>query len=165
MNELSSVFNEFYSQLFNYGKRFSMDHHLIEDAIQNIFVRLLKKNQPFEHVDNIKFYLLTSTRNELLRLLKKKSVVELVEITDMLFNMQEVNEEIEEEMLERREEYLQLNECLKKLPPKQREMIYLRFNAELSFEEISKMLNISIESCRTSLYRALKHIKEILQLR
>jgi RNA polymerase sigma factor (sigma-70 family) len=49
---------------------------------------------------------------------------------------------------------------LNKLPAKQKETLYLRFNESLDYPEIAQMLNISIESVRKQVYRALKSIRE-----
>lgn len=52
-----------------------------------------------------------------------------------------------------------LQKSLQKLSTKQQEIIYLRFDCELSYEEISNILDISVDSCYKSIYRSIKAIK------
>lgn len=51
---------------------------------------------------------------------------------------------------------------LNNLPSKQKEALYLRFNEALAYSEIATLLEISIESVRKQVYRALKSIRTSL---
>lgn len=56
-----------------------------------------------------------------------------------------------------------LLESLRKLTPRQQEILYLKFDNDLSYEEISDMFGISVESCRTSVYRIIRGIRDDLK--
>jgi len=47
------------------------------------------------------------------------------------------------------------------LTPRQKEALYLKFNCGFDYIQISELMQISIESVRTMIYRTLKSIKEI----
>lgn len=68
----------------------------------------------------------------------------------------------EQEIIDQ-EESLQINKiircCIEELPPKQQEIIYLRFEHELSYEDISYILEITVESCHKTVYRSIKSIR------
>ena len=69
---------------------------------------------------------------------------------------------VEEEIIEKESQMRLrkfLTKSLVKLTPHQQEAIYLKYDVGLSYEEISKILNISVESCRTTIYRSIKLIK------
>ena len=53
-----------------------------------------------------------------------------------------------------------LQAATKKLPPKQKEIIYLKFEEEMSYPEISEIMAISVESARKLLYRALLSLRK-----
>ena len=53
-------------------------------------------------------------------------------------------------------------EAMKTLSSKQREGLFLKFDRNLSYPEIADLLNISVESARTSIYRALKELRKYL---
>lgn len=56
-----------------------------------------------------------------------------------------------------------LDELLPKgLLPKEREILILLFEEQLSYEEIAQRLGISVLNCRTRAFRAKAHYKELL---
>jgi RNA polymerase sigma factor (sigma-70 family) len=52
---------------------------------------------------------------------------------------------------------------LNQLSVKQKEALYLRFNESMEYPEIAKVMNISVESVRKQVYRAIKTIREIFE--
>lgn len=48
------------------------------------------------------------------------------------------------------------------LSPKEREILILFYERQLSYEQISAQLDVSVLNCRTRLFRAKRHYKEIL---
>jgi RNA polymerase sigma factor (sigma-70 family) len=55
-----------------------------------------------------------------------------------------------------------IEESLTALTPRQREAIYLRFYEDLSFEEVSEILNLNVGGTYKLIYRALDKLKETL---
>lgn len=164
MLSLSSIYDRHFNLLFDYGRKFTADVYLIEDAIQNIFTTLIKSRAHLEGVRNAKNYLVVSFRNELFRLIARSRRFNLNEpAPGVLF----VPDYSAEEAIEKEETQSQMKKillkCLHNLTSKQQEILFLRYDAGLSYEEISNTLHISIESCRTSVYRAIKDIKADLE--
>lgn len=56
-----------------------------------------------------------------------------------------------------------LQAALQKLPPDKREILSLRLSQQLSYEEMSKMLGISIGTVMSRLFRAKKELEKILK--
>jgi RNA polymerase sigma-70 factor (ECF subfamily) len=65
--------------------------------------------------------------------------------------------------LEEREELVRLRERMAELPDRQREVVDLRVNHELSHAEIGALLGITEEASRANYYQALKRLKQALQ--
>ena len=61
--------------------------------------------------------------------------------------------------MRRSEKQEKLSVVLEKLTKKQKTGIFLRFNQEKSYEEISEIMGISIPTARTLIYRALKVLR------
>ena len=53
-----------------------------------------------------------------------------------------------------------LSKALGSLSSRQREAIHLKFNSEMTYEEISEILDISVESARTLIYRSIKELRK-----
>ncbi|MDP4186011.1 MAG: sigma-70 family RNA polymerase sigma factor [Bacteroidota bacterium] len=157
---LSVIYHDNFDLLFNYGRKFCHEDFLIEDAIQNVFTNLIKIRDHCVDIENIKFYLLASFRNELFELIRKnRRVFKKQNFLEIFFKPDDT---IEDEMVENENRmHIQaiLNKSLHKLTPHQQEIIYLKFEVGLSYEEISKTMNISIESCRSAVYRIIKSLK------
>lgn len=56
-----------------------------------------------------------------------------------------------------------LNEAVNSLPSRQKEIVYLKFEEALDYKEISAILQISVESSRKLLHRALLSLREIVK--
>jgi len=64
--------------------------------------------------------------------------------------------EISQEIIEK------LHASIKNLPPRQKEIIYLKFEEEMNYPDIARMLKISVESARKLLYRALLTLRKTI---
>ena len=112
---------------------------------------------------NPKFYLLRALRNQLIDTYKLKrnySEVLTGEITDEL--PYKIKITVEDEIIaaeEQAEVSQKVDEILSILTERQREIIYLRYMQECSYEEIAEIMQISVPACRKLLYRTLLKLK------
>lgn len=65
--------------------------------------------------------------------------------------------------IENSEEFLALSELIKNLPAKYREVVFLRFYAEMSINEISDLLGRSSGTVKSQLHRSLKKLRLEMQ--
>jgi len=164
MDALSVIYEGNFDLLLNYGRKFCNETSLVEDAIQNIFANLIRSRERLGEIIHIPNYLIISHRNELLELLGKSHLTIATEkIPENLFVPEYSAEDriIEEDRTTRLKKFLNLS--LQKLTSHQQEVLYLKYDVDLAYEEISDILNISVESCRTAVYRSIKLIKSDLE--
>ena len=163
MHSLGLVYSYYFDLLYNYGRKFHFENQLIEDAIQNVFMSLIRVQKRLVKVENLTSYLFLSFRNELFHLKAKDRSERLDDSSPQFFVNSESNKE--EEIIKNESDsnlnYF-LNKSIKKLTPSQQEILYMRYDAGLSYEDISHIIDISIESCRTAVYRAIKSLKKDL---
>ena len=149
--------------LYRYGTKLSQEDSLVKDSIQDVFIDLyLKRKKNKTNPQNLKFYLILALKRDLIKKLKQNRKLVIKESSiDFSF---EPEYSIEKKIIEQ-EENTEISLCIKKilnqLPSKQTEVIYLRFNELLEYDEIALLLNISIESVRKQVYRAIKKIREV----
>ncbi len=157
---LSVIYFDFYDLLFNYGLKHTRDRQLVEDSIQTLFFNLLKSGKSLGMVNNLSGYLLKSFRNQLKNNLIKQSRLELVEINEEFDFFANPEQDIIDK---EQSDYINkiIRHCIRNLTSKQREILFLRFNCKLSYEEISLILDLTIESCHTTVYRTIRAIKEM----
>ncbi|MCK3684067.1 sigma-70 family RNA polymerase sigma factor [Maribellus sp. YY47] len=156
----SSLYELHIDQLISYGYKLCIDHELVHDSLQEIFIDLfLKREKLNADIKHLKAYLFVSLRNSLIKKIKSSKRIELFDIKDNKFEFdfnveysyqdRLIDEEISQEIREL------LEAATQKLPAKQKEIIYLKFEEEMSYPEIAEIMNISVESARKLLYRAL----------
>jgi RNA polymerase sigma factor (sigma-70 family) len=160
------LYNMYVESLFRYGTKICKDESLVKDAIQDVFIDLyLKRKSNKTNPENLKYYLILALKRNLIKKIKRKSRL-VEETTDEL--MFEPEYSIEKILIEKEEE-TELNrnvhKILKELPSKQKEALYLRFNESMPYSEIAKVMDISIESVRKQVYRALKTLRAMFDKR
>jgi RNA polymerase sigma factor (sigma-70 family) len=163
----SSIYEIFISQLISYGHKLCADHSLVHDCIQELFIDLFLKREKLNvDIKNPQAYLFISLRNSIIRKIKANKKIELIEISEKQdvidFNIEFSCQDkiIEEEVSYELKKIL--NEAIRKIPPKQKEIIYLKFETEMSYTEIAQIMNISIESARKLFYRSMLSLREVI---
>ena len=156
---LSSIYFYYYDLLFNFGLKHTNDRQIVEDSIQNTFSYFLKVRKKLRLVKNVSGYIFISFRRQLLLDLKKQKKSLLTgklsnDIFEYFSNPEQdlANQEYENQLRN------VVRECIRNLSAKQQEIIYLRYECDLSYKEISDILEITVESCHKSIYRSIKAI-------
>jgi RNA polymerase sigma factor (sigma-70 family) len=164
----SDIYFAFIDALTNYGKKFTSDTDLINDSLQEIFLDIFQKGKT-KHVliENPKAYLFVSLKNSIIKKLQRNKKIESQEmIGDELLNRFETGYDGLEQIiaLEVSEEVRnRLANLIGKLSPKQKEIIYLKFDEGFCYNEISGIMNITVESARKQLYRALSSLRSTMK--
>ena len=156
---LNLLYKQFIDVLYAFGLRFTDDPELVKDGIQDLFVDLYKYRKTLAMEVNVKSYLFTSLKRKICLVLRKKAAeanhsFEIPFLLSCSIEDQIINDEHQSELL------LKLNNQLELLPSRQKEALYLRFNSELEYEEIALVMNVSLETCRTLVYRGVKQLRE-----
>jgi RNA polymerase sigma factor (sigma-70 family) len=156
-----SIFQSHIRLLYKYGSRFTKNDNVVEDCIQDLFLDLWRRREHLGATDSIKLYLLGSLRRRILRSLK--SVHKTVDETD--FERYNFNLELnsEEQLIGQENEFQKdqlLKEAMAQLSERQKEVIYLKYFRELSYEEIAAIMKINYQSARNLVHNALKILKK-----
>ncbi|MGC9353764.1 MAG: RNA polymerase sigma factor [Mariniphaga sp.] len=155
------LYNLHVEALYRYGTKLCTDDSLVKDAIQEVFLDLyLKRAKNKTNPENLRYYLILALKRNLIKKLKRNRRLVEEEACELNF---EPEYSIESAIIEREEEAelnLKVKEVLKNLPAKQKEALYLRYNESMEYPEIAQLLNISVESVRKQVYRALSAIRK-----
>ena len=156
----ASLFREHYTVLFRFGSKFTPDSELLEDCIQELFVELwqAKSRTP---VLSVKAYLLKSLKYKLLKSFRKKGkLLTLYHDGDIVFEWSHEDFLIEKQENDKKKQQVQA--ALGRLSSRQKEIVYLKYYQNLSYEEVSEIMNINYQAARNLLYQAIKSLKNIL---
>jgi len=165
LDALSEIYFHFYDLLFSYGMKHTIDKQAVEDSIQNVFFNLIKLRRNIGEVKNLPGYLLSSFRRQLFAGKdKKKLTVFPDQFSEEKFDFfRSQDQDISEK--ENLETVLKaIRDSMDRLSSRQREILYLKFYGTLSYEEIARMFDISVDSCYKSVYRSVKSIRAELEI-
>ncbi len=159
---LNYVYFQYFHPMFQYGIRFKDDPEFIKDCIQDVFLKLIQAGDKLSPTENIRFYLLRALKNAIFKQIEKNKRIELVEFVPLKFDAPFI---LEEELAEKEnvsnKEVALLN-ALKQLSDRQREIIYLRYECSMEYEQICDIMQLKSDSARKLLFRAIKSLREII---
>lgn len=152
-----------YESLYNYGNRFTNDAELIKDAIQDLFLILWNKKGSISQPENIKAYLFSSLRRLIHRKIKSNERTQKgSDQLDYAFNfqvsieLQYIKDESALTVTRR------IAQALEKLPPRQKEVVFLKFYQGFDRNEIAQAMDISPQTVSNLLQIALSKLKNDL---
>ncbi len=154
-----ALFNRCYKSLFQYGHKLIHDRQMVDDCIQDLFFELWTGKEGLAEVDSVKGYLFRALRYKLYRAIRKDSRYDTLDEA-----AHEYWETSRESLMiaEERDDALRkrLYHFLDQLSPRQREAIELRFNNQMSYEEISHVMSISYQAAVNLIYKSIKYLRE-----
>lgn len=164
----SQLYDRYADVLFSFGLRYSSDRDLVKDCIHDLFIDLHHYRAGLAREVNIRFYLLKSLRRKLEQAHRKSALFRhetwenesVLAISPFSFSIEDeiITDESQKELLQL------LAEEVNRLPERQREILYLRFRHDFDYEQIASLMQISVPTCRTFIYRALKQLRGKLEL-
>lgn len=147
------IFLHYKDMVFNICYRISGKREDAEDWTQETFLRAFSAIKGFRGESSLSTWLYRIAVNVCFGNLRRKPTSSLDEVEYKLGNGEERDDDIVEEV----------QKVLAQLPPFYRTLLILRHFEELSYEEIAKVLNISVSKVKIGLHRARKKFKEKME--
>ncbi|MFT3934573.1 MAG: sigma-70 family RNA polymerase sigma factor [Chitinophagaceae bacterium] len=159
---LASLMRKYYSDLYNYGTRFTQDDSLVKDAIQEVFISLWQRRQSVGVILSPKFYLLRAIKNKVLKSLDsayRKNLQGRPEEYDFFheFPVEKIiiMQQSSDEKAER------LKRIIALLSKREKEVVYLKYYQYLDNGQIAELMNIGRQSVYNLLHDAIRKLKEL----
>ncbi len=151
--DIEQLFREFYPQLCSYSNSFVKNIEVAEEIVQQFFVDLVYHKRYKNIKSAHSTYFFTSIKYATFKYLKSQKALytPIEELYDMLT--------VEDPYMEP----INYNDCLKDiinaLPPKCKDVFIVVHVQKLSYQEAADILNISINTVKTQVKRALSKIR------
>jgi RNA polymerase sigma-70 factor (ECF subfamily) len=145
-------------QIYRVCYRFVENREDAMDLAQEVFIKAFEHLPSFRRESSLKTWLYRIAMNHCINHVKK-NVREFVEVTEFTGS---VRPSIQSD-LEERERRAQFRRLVKYLPPKQKAILELRINEELSYEEIAKMSGRSVSTIKASVFFALEKLRKLIK--
>lgn len=157
-NVIQYVYDQYADDLLSYGKKMGYQKEVLEDAIHDVFYKLCRSPRLLKQITELKFYLFRALKNRLLNI--DKSVEKHVTVNEFDISIKTDSLHL---LIEAEEQVIvkeKLNRLLQVLSDKQREIIYLRFIHEMTYDEISVLLKMTPASVKNAVYKAIKKVRK-----
>ena len=141
-------------------RKMVIDHDDANDVTQEVFIKIHKYINNFREDAQLFTWIYRIATNECLGFLKKKKRRFFLPIGDITA---ELTGKLDSGVLVTGDEIqLKLQKALLKLPDKQRLVFNMRYNDDLSYEEIAKITDTSVGALKASYHHAVKKLEDYL---
>ncbi len=152
-----NVLAEFEQPLTRYAAHITGDAERAREVVQDTFLKLLRQ-KPAQIRDHLAQWLYTVCRNRALDVLRKER--RMTGISDAQMRLQAHSGPAVSATMEQEEQLADVLKILNTLPTNQQEVIRLKFQSDLSYQEISQVTSLSVSNVGFLIHTGLKTIRE-----
>lgn len=160
------LFKGLFFELCNYAYQYTADRFLSEEVVQDVFMKIWQNRENITPTKSIKGYIIQSVHNACINnLIQKKNKKHLnnVFLTEESWEFIRESAQINSFLLEKLEaedtERI-IRQIVLDLPASCSEIFKLSRFENRSNQEIAEILNVSVSTVRTQIYRALEKISQ-----
>jgi len=161
------IFKSYYSRLCRYARNYVHDKIVAEDLVKDIFIKIWENRSQLEIKSSLSGYLFRSVHNHCINHVTRNKQANILNQSDLPDNIGDLIHPLSPDYpvanLIARELEEKLRQSVQALPDQCREIFILSRMDELSHEEIAKKKNISINTVKVQIYRALLKLREDLK--
>jgi RNA polymerase sigma factor (sigma-70 family) len=155
--EFEEIFNRFKIPLLQYAARITGDREQARDVVQETFVKF-QRNGALRHKDEPATWLFTVCRNAALNVCRKER--RLMYVDEEVIEAGASEQPMPFEQLQQKEATGFLLQIVGTLPPRQQEVLQLKFQNDLSYQQIAEILQTTSNNVGVLLHTALKTLRE-----
>ena len=145
-------------QIYRVCYRFVENREDAMDLAQDVFVKVFEHLPTFRRESTLKTWLYRIAINHCLNHVKKHAQ-EFVEVTEYTGTVRPSAHA----QLEDREQREHFRRLVRRLPPKQKAILELRINEQLSYEEIARISGRSVSTIKASVFFALEKLRKLVK--
>jgi RNA polymerase sigma-70 factor (ECF subfamily) len=157
----SEIYDRYSGRIYNFAFRFLKNAEAAEDAVQEVFVKMMRHANQFNGDAKLSTWLFSITANWCRDYLRK-SDNKVKEPAEVLLSLPTPSELAPDRNLERRENEQLVRRALEALTAEQREAILLSRYQGLSYAEIAQIAGCSEGAVKTRVFRAMETLKKTL---
>ncbi|HQC06673.1 MAG TPA: sigma-70 family RNA polymerase sigma factor [Kaistella chaponensis] len=156
-----SMMDAYQSRLYWHIRRLIVDHDLAQDVLQDTFIKAYQNFHQFKQDSQLYTWLYRIATNESLQQLNKlKKMQKSEEGSDYhLQNLVAENVSAEADEIQ-----ILLQKAIQSLPEKQKLVFTLRYYDDLPYEEISKIVDMSVGTLKTNYHYAKQKVEDYIKL-
>lgn len=165
---LSLFVARYFKPIYHFAYRLSGNIQDAEDITQETFVKVWRHAHKYHQGEQVKTWLFTIAHNSAIDLLRKRKRLVFSDLatdeTEGLFEETLVDTEpLPDAIFAKAEEKEFIENLLLKLSPLHQEVLHLYYTEELTFDEIGKVLEKSINTVKSQHRRALLALRKLIE--
>jgi RNA polymerase sigma-70 factor (ECF subfamily) len=157
---LLRLYKEYYVGLINFGVKMTDNVELTNDCISQMMLKLWDKRNTLSEVKNVRSYLITCLKNELLIELRKQNKIRSGDINFDYVNQHELS--YEEHLIQLQASLdvkNSLSRAFSRLTKREKQLLELKFFEDLSYDEIAVKCDITKRTAYNIIHEALRTLK------
>jgi RNA polymerase sigma-70 factor (ECF subfamily) len=163
LNEFADLYDQYFPKVFAYVYGKVQHKEAALDIVSDVFEKAFVKKQSLRSADAFGSWLFTIARNEVASHWRKEKPAAKA-LQDAAWNNELIHQPASpEDTLLHQERLNHLSSLLRQLPPREQEIISLKFDAELTNREIANILDTSEVNVRVTVFRALRKLRERME--
>jgi RNA polymerase sigma-70 factor (ECF subfamily) len=163
INQFGVLVERFEAKLLRYGRKFLARQEDIQDIVQDVFISAYQNIQNFDTAQRFSPWIYRIAHNAFVNRLKKNSYNPLVLIDFDTMISHPAYEDPAPLEREQKEMRVMIDKALEELQPKYREVIILHYLEDMSYKEISDILQIPSGTVGIRLKRAKEALKKVYE--
>lgn len=156
------IHRHYWNEVYSLSLAFLKSHQAAEDNVQELFTKLWIKRASLPGIQNLRSFILVSTRNQLITALRKLKKLERDESSFLLSVNQYSDENIPMELYET---IRLIGEAVSRLTPQQQHIFNLSREEGLDHAAIAERLGLSKKTVSNTITIILAHIRQYLYKR
>lgn len=157
---LQLLMDTYQKRLYWQIRRIVIHHDDADEALQNTFIKAWQGLKQFNQNSRLFTWLYRIATNEALQLLRKKAQKNSISYDEMAHHLS--NSLVTDPYFKGDDIQKKLQQAILTLPEQQRIVFNMRYYDEITYEEMSKILEVSVGSLKASYHHAVKKIEEYL---
>lgn len=154
-----AIYRTYVQILYNYGRKFTADSDLVRDCIHNLFLELWNHRQSLGDVYAVRPYLFKGLRRKLMRELSQSHPIQgFPQYETFAISTSYETQLLYDQLAEERKHHLL--SVINKLSKRQREVIFLKYYENLSYEEVATVMGIHINTVYNLISLAISKLRE-----
>ncbi|MDR2204651.1 MAG: sigma-70 family RNA polymerase sigma factor [Flavobacteriaceae bacterium] len=157
---LRLLMDAYQSRLYWHIRRMIVDHDLAQDVLQETFIKIYQNFHQFKQDSQLYTWLYRIATNEALQQINKLKRMQKTD-EDPDYYMQNLVADNVESNAE--EIQILLQKAIQSLPEKQKLVFTMRYYDDLPYEELSKILDMSVGTLKTNYHYARQKVEEYIK--
>ena len=157
LEEFVDIVHRFEIPLLQYARRITGDREQARDVVQETFVKF-QRDGALRREDEPATWLFTVCRNAALNVCRKER--RMIYVDEEVIEARESEQPMPFDQLEQKEATGFLLRIVGTLPPRQQEVIQLKFQNDLSYQQIAEIMQTTANNVGVLLHTALKTLRE-----